>query len=117
MEDIPLQVRITRTGKNVTVNVSGEVDLATAPQLDMALSEALAGGGTRLLLDFHGVTFLDSEGMKALVKAHRRLNERGGKIAIVGCRRSVGRLFDLLGLATAFGIKDRARDDWRRPSA
>ena len=52
-------------------SVTGEIDLATAARLDEL--EYVHGP---LLLDLHGVTFMDSSGIAALVRLHQRCPHR-----------------------------------------
>ncbi|MHB1139209.1 MAG: STAS domain-containing protein [Microthrixaceae bacterium] len=56
---------------NGRIVLSGEVDLANVEQLRAAL-EAV-DGGTPLVLDVAGVTFMDSAGLRELLDAWRRL--------------------------------------------
>jgi stage II sporulation protein AA (anti-sigma F factor antagonist) len=59
--------------------VRGEVDAATAPQLEAAIP--LSGS---IWLDFCGVTFLDSPGLSVLVAAHVAAKERGDRLHVSG---------------------------------
>ena len=56
----------------VAVSVSGEIDLATAPQLDAAFSTALDDAEVGVVFDLGGVTYFGSEGIRALVSACTR---------------------------------------------
>ena len=60
--------------------VRGELDLATAPQLDEALVAAIEAGD-EVVLDLRELEFMDSSGVRALVVAHTRGNGRFGLIA------------------------------------
>jgi anti-sigma B factor antagonist len=51
------------------VVAAGELDLATAPDLAAALSEALAHERDTLTIDAAGITFCDSSGLKVLLNA------------------------------------------------
>ncbi|MDO8683573.1 MAG: STAS domain-containing protein [Armatimonadota bacterium] len=105
MEEVPFQVEVARYEKHLAVNVTGELDYATASELDEKLEEELEDADVRLVLDFSQVSFLDSEGLKVIVRAYRRISEAGGSIAIVGCSQTIGRLFDILGLRGALGVQ------------
>ena len=52
------------------VYVQGDVDLASAPELGAQLADAVRHG-PRLVIDLAGVTFLDSAGLTAIVRAYR----------------------------------------------
>ena len=63
------------------VQVVGEVDVATAPQLAEVLAQ-FANGTVRV--DVTGVTFLDSSGLRTLLLAHRTVQRTGRHMIICG---------------------------------
>jgi anti-anti-sigma factor len=79
-------------GSDGSLIVRGEVDLATADDLERAAIEA---PGDRLVLDFRDVTFIDSSGIRALVRVAKR---SGARIVIRDPAPRVERLFRLVGL-------------------
>lgn len=48
-------------------------------------------------IDLAGVPFVDSAGLGALVGGVRRIREAGGRVALFGPRRNVGRLIRIAG--------------------
>jgi anti-anti-sigma factor len=70
-----------RDGRAVVV-VRGELDLATAPDLETALSE-LQEGGQDVVVDLRELEFMDSTGLRTLVAAHARAEDAGQTLAIV----------------------------------
>ena len=59
-----------RDGRAVIV-VRGELDLATAPELDAVVTEAL-DAGQDVVVDLRELAFMDSTGLRVLVAAHAR---------------------------------------------
>jgi anti-anti-sigma factor len=79
------------------VRVYGESDLAAAEPFGGELSAAVSeASGTNFLVDLSGVTFMDSSGLRALLKA---LELDDGKDVIVQSSRQVFKLLHLSGLA------------------
>jgi anti-anti-sigma factor len=70
-----------RDGRAVVV-VRGELDLATAPDLETALSE-LQEGGQDVVVDLRELEFMDSTGLRTLVAAHARAEDVGQTLVIV----------------------------------
>ena len=110
MDEVPFHVDVSRQEKRLAVKVSGELDLANSSKLDVVLQGELTEADVRLVLDFNQVTFLDSEGLKVIVKAYRRIAEAGGEISIAGCSDTIGRLFDILGLRNVLRVEGRWPD-------
>jgi anti-sigma B factor antagonist len=55
------------------VTPSGSLDLESAPKLKRALSDLLRAGKSRLILDFSGVSFIDSTALGVLISLKRNL--------------------------------------------
>ena len=75
--------------------LSGELDMATAEQFSSALASAVTEGGP-ITVDISGLTFMDSTGVHALIRAAATLKDRGC-IVIHGLDRSpsIRKLFEL----------------------
>lgn len=87
-------------------HLTGEVDLSNAREIDTAASLALAEGATRLVVDLGGVTFMDSQGLRALVVAHRHLAEHDVELTLSRVPPRIVSLLTLTGLDTTFVTAD-----------
>lgn len=85
------------------VTVKGEVDLATAPQLDQHLDGSQ--GPDRLVIDLSEVAFIDSTGLRSLILA-RESCENGGRDLRIVSNKTVGRLLDITGLTDRFQVHE-----------
>jgi anti-sigma B factor antagonist len=95
--------------------VSGELDLATAGQLEHAFREAL-GSARLVLLDMHEVTFMDSTGLRAIMNATASARAQGGHV-LSGVSAEVEGMLDLTGtraLLNVLGLPPRAKVDAAR---
>ena len=90
----------------VVVAVSGEVDLATVPQLRAALRDALATAAGELWLDLSATTFMDSSGLHAVFDGQTRATALGRRLAIALPPGPVRRLFELTGYSERFAVHD-----------
>ncbi len=80
------------------VELRGEVDLHTSTDLRRRITQLLAEGWTRIVVDLSGVEFMDSTGLGVLVGALRRLRDQEGSLALVGPREPVRRVLMVTGL-------------------
>ena len=86
--------------------MSGEIDLATAPQLREAVLDLIQNGSHQVLVDLRGVEFMDSTGLGVLVGALKRLKEKDGELALVCTQGTVLRVLTVTGLNKVFAIYD-----------
>lgn len=64
----------SRIGHRLVLAVAGEIDMATAHSLSVALAGAAESGAAELWLDLTDVEFMDSTGITAIVETHNRLD-------------------------------------------
>ena len=82
----------------VVVGVTGELDVATTPEL----RDCLAGVDGDVVVDLSGVTFMDSTALGALVSATNRSREQGATFTLRGESAFVHRLLKVAGLDDFF---------------
>ena len=80
------------------VTVSGELDLASAPEFRTMVRELMGGGVRIVTVDLAGTDFIDSSGLGALLWAEHRLQAVGGELVVLHAHDSVERSFRLAGL-------------------
>ena len=85
--------------------VSGELDIATVDQFLTQARAALDTAAGVLVVDFGGVTFVDSTGLGSLVRLVNEARKNGKEVELVRVRREVRRVLDLTGLSEIFPDK------------
>jgi anti-sigma B factor antagonist len=84
------------------LEVQGEIDLHTSPQLRQAIVGFLERGQNQIVIDLSRVGFMDSSGLGVLVAGLKRAKERGGKLAVVSTQGSVQKVLSITGLDRVF---------------
>jgi anti-anti-sigma factor len=64
---VPFSIRSNSDSEETRLALSGELDIATAPQLEQAVASALVAGARRVLIDLRGLSFVDSSGLRVLI--------------------------------------------------
>lgn len=78
----------------------GELDLATVEQIDHHIALLVNGEAPRhLLFDMVGLTFMDSTGLKALIRASEQVS---GQVGLIAPNFAIRRLLDVTGLDDRF---------------
>src|SRR5580765_2563782 len=101
-EDWPTAV----TGTTATVEVHGDLDLATAPPLRDQLSDLFAQGVRNFVLDSSRVEFVDSVGLSVILALNRQCHDDDGTVVIKSPSRVMQRTLEVAGLDDVLDIVD-----------
>ena len=106
------ELRLSQAAETLVVEVVGEVDMATAPELTQAIDAGMLNESVRrVVVDLTDVTFLDSSALNALVHGQRDLTERKIVFRVVSpADQNVQRIFEIAQLAVALGVVDSLDD-------
>jgi anti-sigma B factor antagonist len=104
---------VNRLGERTVVAVSGELDVATAAELEKELVDAEAEADTsRLIVDLTATTFLDSTGLKVVARVARRAAHQV-TLVCPPSNRAVMRVLGFAGMGDALRLVDTLDDAGR----
>ena len=96
-----LALRTAQTnGGALLVALAGELDLATAPQLEAELLRA-ADASQDVTIDLAGLSFFDSTGLTLLLRAAERARDGAGALALVAPATCVREVVEVTATADA----------------
>ena len=78
----PFAIEVQETDGRTLVTPRGELDMASAPELEQTILPRLQEGSW-LVLDLRSLDFIDSSGLRVVVGAHRSAEEHGGRFTCV----------------------------------
>jgi anti-sigma B factor antagonist len=84
--------------------VRGELDAYSAPTLDAVVEQVLAKGAQRLVLDLGEVAFIDSSGLRSMIRARKQVGDEAGALRIRDPQPSTMRLLEITGLTEHFPV-------------
>jgi anti-anti-sigma factor len=89
------------------MTLRGELDLATAPELEQLLIERI-DASQEVVVDLRGLEFMDSSGIRVLVAAHARAGRTGTRVLIVRPEpdSAVAKIVEVAGLDRELNILD-----------
>jgi anti-anti-sigma factor len=99
-----LSVSEAGNGRSV-VAASGELDIATAPELLGAVSVLAQSGAGAIAIDLSALTFIDSSGINALRAAVRSANARGVGAIVAAPSQRVQRVLELVRLGDVIPLE------------
>jgi anti-sigma B factor antagonist/stage II sporulation protein AA (anti-sigma F factor antagonist) len=95
-----------REGKAVVLSIDGRLDHEGCQVFDRKVSSLVAAGEKFLVVDFHGVDFLASMGIRALIKPYQALAPQGGRVVVANVCDSVRTVFKIAGIDQAIATFD-----------
>jgi len=81
-----------------TLVLTGELDIASCPQLVATVLQICSMGTSALVLDLSGVTFMGSTGLSAIFSARGLCAKHGCEFMLIPGPDQVQRLFELAGV-------------------
>lgn len=101
----PLSIKRVYNGEAPRLAVSGELDMATAPQLAAAIANDERDEGAPPVLDLARLAFMDVSGMRVLLDAARRAKRAGGGLVVFNPQPPIRRLFALTAVDRTLQIR------------
>jgi anti-sigma B factor antagonist len=99
-------VRSERDGAAHTIAPSGELDLATAPDLEAELLRVEATDADSIMLDLSALQFIDSTGIRLVLMADARSRADSDRLRLLRPRAGVFRVFEICGIADRLPFAD-----------
>ena len=101
-----MEINARSADRNLLLEFSGELDhhgaRDAAREVEQAIDVALP---RKLVLDFAGVTFMDSSGIAVLLRAQRRMQNLGGSVLVCNVPRQAKRVLDAAGIGRLVTIQ------------
>lgn len=94
--------KITKDNE-LTIVLSGRLDTTTAPQLETELKQNISGV-TELVLDFTGLEYLSSAGLRVLLSAQKVMN-RQGSMVVKNVNETIMEIFEITGFVDVLNIE------------
>ena len=105
--DRQVEIRLEEDGGTHVVRLTGELDVAGCDRVEEALRDAEATEASRILVDIDGLRFVDSHGLRILLRAHRRDVVTGaGRLRITRGRGHVAELLRLTAIDQTLPFAD-----------
>ena len=92
-----------QNGSELTLTLNGRLDTTTAPELETAIKENIAGI-TNLVMDFAGLEYLSSAGLRVILSAQKTMN-RQGEMVIRNVNETINEVFEITGFIDILTIE------------
>ncbi|CAM2780606.1 anti-sigma F factor antagonist [Hathewaya histolytica] len=83
----------------LVVHMRGELDHHSAEEVRNKIDDRLDRDSiAKLIMDFNGITFMDSSGIGVVIGRYKKLNMKNGDIAVIRVNNPVNKVFELSGM-------------------
>lgn len=90
-------------GSELTIALTGRLDTTTAPELENAIKENIADI-TNLVMDFAGLEYLSSAGLRVILSAQKTMNKQG-EMVIRNVNETINEVFEITGFIDILTIE------------
>ncbi|MHC6180687.1 anti-sigma F factor antagonist [Clostridium sp. JNZ X4-2] len=105
--NLEFKVRVDK----LIVGIKGELDHHSAEEVRNKIDDRLDRDGLdKLIMDFSGVSFMDSSGIGVVIGRYKKLNLKNGAMCIAGATDLVKRVFELSGLFKIIKLYDSVEE-------
>lgn len=91
------------TGTELTITLTGRLDTTTAPEFENEF-KASVSGIEKLVLDFAGLDYLSSAGLRVLLAAQKTMNKQGSMV-VRNVNETIAEIFDITGFCDILTIE------------
>ena len=98
-----MTIEIKRNAEEIVLEIVGRLDTTTAPALDNTIGENI-NGVKSLILDFKGLEYISSAGLRVLLSAQKKMQQIGSMKVINVCD-DVMEVFEMTGFADILVIE------------
>jgi anti-anti-sigma factor len=90
----------------IIVSVEGRMDAVSAPDFDRKCEEWIAEGESVFIVDFGGLEYISSAGLRSLLILGKKLSAKKGKVVIAALKDVVKEVFAISGFGSIFTVVD-----------
>ncbi|MEO5335748.1 MAG: STAS domain-containing protein [Magnetospirillum sp. WYHS-4] len=99
-----MELRESNESGQVVVELNGRLDSNTCKPVEDRLVALLDGGTQALVLDFTGLEYISSAGLRVLLVTAKRMKAAQGRLSICAIRPEVREVFEISGFSKIFSI-------------
>ena len=97
-----MEIKKTRDGSKLTVELSGRVDTVTAPEFEASVMNDL-DGVTELTVDLANLEYMSSAGLRVMLALYKKMSATGSMV-VTNVNDTIAEIFELTGFNDILNI-------------
>lgn len=99
-----MEISGERAGDILVLSPEGRIDGSNSADFQSAVMERIDEGSESILLDFAGISYISSAGLRAVLILAKKLNQANGKFALCSMQPSVQSVFEVSGFVKIIDV-------------
>ncbi len=105
-----MELQDSKMGQASIIAVKGRIDNSSAPLFQSHCETLISKGEKKLVLDFAGVDYLSSAGLRSILTLEKKLKPISGRLLLCSLKPAVQEIFDISGFTSIFTICSSLED-------
>ena len=101
-----MEIKSDAVGEVTIVRISGNLNTQTTPEAQIRLEQIIENGAKKILIDFEGLDYISSSGLRLLFVAAKQLTSVSGRLRVCNLSSVVQEVFDISGFTTLIPVFD-----------
>ncbi|NLL30959.1 MAG: anti-sigma F factor antagonist [Clostridiales bacterium] len=100
-----MYLKFDKNEDKLIVTLMGELDHHSAEEVRVKIDDRIDRDNIKkVILNFKGVTFMDSSGIGVVIGRYKKMQNRDGKLCVAEINKSVGKVFEISGIYKIINI-------------
>jgi anti-anti-sigma factor len=109
-----MEITVRKERSAAVVSVKGRIDAVTAMEFEKGLAALMAGGDYTLVLNFSGLDYISSAGLRSILATAKQLKAKDGKMLFAALQGPVKDVFKISGFGSIFKIFETEEEALRQ---
>jgi len=105
-----MELEEKRVGNVAILTLNGRLDAYSSNELERSISALIDDGSVRLVVNFDGVDYISSSGLRVMLASLKRLKKEEGDLKLACLKPYVKEVFDIAGFTQLFEIYEQEEE-------
>jgi anti-anti-sigma factor len=103
---VKMEIEHRKDVKADIMTVKGRMDAITTAEFDKKIEEIIQQKGNTIIVDFSGLDYISSAGLRSILSASKKLKGKGGTIILTALKDVVRDVFEISGFSSILTIHE-----------
>ena len=99
-----------KEGNVAILTLNGRLDAYSSNELERSISTLIDNGSVRIVVNFGGVDYISSSGLRVMLASLKRLKKAEGDLKLACLKPYVKEVFDIAGFTQLFNIYEQEEE-------